>query len=135
MVRLAPGRGPGGRPLITYNVDDHDVARLKRAVEIMSRVYFAAGARSVFPMIHGFDELRDPPFTPVTPPRLLLGPEGKESDLFAAIRGGALARSPIRPMAQAATRRTPWSLSERSFVSCSVTAAIKSRLALDFKLT
>jgi polyphosphate kinase len=36
----------------------------------------------------GFDELRDPPYTPVTPPRLLLGPEGKESDLFAAIRGG-----------------------------------------------
>jgi polyphosphate kinase len=36
----------------------------------------------------GQDELRDPPFTPVTPPRLLLGPEGKESDLFAAIRGG-----------------------------------------------
>jgi polyphosphate kinase len=36
----------------------------------------------------GHDELRDPPFTPVTPPRLLLGPEGKESDLFAAIRGG-----------------------------------------------
>ncbi|HWE31763.1 MAG TPA: GMC family oxidoreductase, partial [Polyangia bacterium] len=51
-------RGPGGRPLITYNVEDHDVARLKRAVDIMSRVYFAAGARSVFPMIHGFDELR-----------------------------------------------------------------------------
>jgi polyphosphate kinase len=36
----------------------------------------------------GKDELRDPPFAPVTPPRLLLGPEGKESDFFAAIRGG-----------------------------------------------
>ena len=36
----------------------------------------------------GHDDLRDPPFTPVTPPRLLLGPEGKESDLFTAIRGG-----------------------------------------------
>jgi polyphosphate kinase len=36
----------------------------------------------------GHDELRDPPYTPVTPPRLLLGPEGKESDLFTAIRGG-----------------------------------------------
>jgi len=36
----------------------------------------------------GHDELRDPPYVPVTPPRLLLGPEGKESDLFAAIRGG-----------------------------------------------
>ncbi len=36
----------------------------------------------------GHDDLRDPPHTPVTPPRLLLGQEGKESDLFAAIRGG-----------------------------------------------
>lgn len=51
-------RGPGGRPLITYSLGDHDVARLKRAVEILSRVYFAAGARAVFPLVHGFDELR-----------------------------------------------------------------------------
>ena len=36
----------------------------------------------------GHDDLRDPPHTPVTPPRLLLGQEGKESDLFAAIRSG-----------------------------------------------
>ena len=36
----------------------------------------------------GHDDLRDPPFTPVTPPRLLLGPEGKEGDVFAAIREG-----------------------------------------------
>jgi polyphosphate kinase len=38
--------------------------------------------------VAGHDDLRDPPFSPVTPPRLLLGPEGKESDLFAAIRAG-----------------------------------------------
>jgi polyphosphate kinase len=38
--------------------------------------------------VPGHDDLRAPPFTPVTPPRLLLGPEGKESDLFAAIRVG-----------------------------------------------
>ncbi|MDB4969388.1 MAG: hypothetical protein JWN44_5077 [Myxococcales bacterium] len=50
-------RGPGGRPLITYSLLDHDVARLKRAVEILSRVYFAAGASKVFPLVHGFDEL------------------------------------------------------------------------------
>ena len=36
----------------------------------------------------GHDDLRFPPFTPVTPPRLILGPEGKEGDLFAAIRSG-----------------------------------------------
>jgi choline dehydrogenase-like flavoprotein len=50
-------RGPGGRPLITYSLDDHDTARIKRAVEILARVYFAAGARVVFPLVHGFDEL------------------------------------------------------------------------------
>ncbi len=38
--------------------------------------------------VHGHDELRDPPFTPVTPPRLLVSAEGKESDLFSAIREG-----------------------------------------------
>ncbi len=36
----------------------------------------------------GHDDLRFPPFTPVTPPRLLLGAEGKEGNLFAAIRAG-----------------------------------------------
>ena len=53
-------RGPGGRPLITYSLVEHDVARLKRAVEILGRVYFAAGARTVIPLVHGFDELASP---------------------------------------------------------------------------
>jgi len=53
-------RGPGGRPLVTYSLVEHDVARLKRAVEILGRVYFAAGARTVIPLLHGFDELRSP---------------------------------------------------------------------------
>jgi choline dehydrogenase-like flavoprotein len=55
--RVRPG--PGGRPLITYWVNDHDVARLKRGVEILCRVFFAAGARRVLPIVHGFDELTD----------------------------------------------------------------------------
>ncbi len=53
--RVRPG--PGGRPLITYWMNDHDVARLKRGVEILSRVFFAGGARSVIPLVHGFDKL------------------------------------------------------------------------------
>jgi polyphosphate kinase len=36
--------------------------------------------------VPGHDELRDPSFTPVTPPRLLVSEEGKEGDLFTAIR-------------------------------------------------
>jgi choline dehydrogenase-like flavoprotein len=46
------------RPVVTYNLGDADVARLRRGVEQLSRVFFAAGARSVFTPIHGFDELR-----------------------------------------------------------------------------
>ncbi len=38
--------------------------------------------------ISGHDDLRYPPFTPVTPPRLLFDEEGKEANLFAAIRAG-----------------------------------------------
>jgi polyphosphate kinase len=36
----------------------------------------------------GHEELRDPPFTPVTPPRLILGQDGKEGNVFTAIREG-----------------------------------------------
>lgn len=48
----------GGRPIITYFLNDHDIARLKRGHEILARVFLAAGARWVNPMIHGFDEIR-----------------------------------------------------------------------------
>jgi choline dehydrogenase-like flavoprotein len=50
-------RGPGGRPFITYWLNDHDVARLKKGVETMARVFFAGGAKRVLPIVHGFDEL------------------------------------------------------------------------------
>ena len=53
-------RGPGGRPLITYFMNDHDVARMKRGVAILSRVYFAAGAKEVYPTLHGFDVFHSP---------------------------------------------------------------------------
>lgn len=52
-------RGPSGHPLITYWMDDSDVARVKRGIEILSRVYFAAGAERILPLVHGFDEFRD----------------------------------------------------------------------------
>lgn len=49
----------GGRQVITYMLNDRDVARLKRGHEILARVLFAAGARRVFLMLNGFEELRD----------------------------------------------------------------------------
>jgi choline dehydrogenase-like flavoprotein len=47
-----------GRPIITYILNDADVARIKRGTEILARVYLAAGARKVYPMVHGFDVLQ-----------------------------------------------------------------------------
>ncbi|HVV85393.1 MAG TPA: GMC family oxidoreductase [Kofleriaceae bacterium] len=49
-----------GRPVVTYNLGDPDVARIKRGAELLARVFFAAGARSVITPVHGFDELRGP---------------------------------------------------------------------------
>ena len=47
-----------GRPIVTYMMNDHDVALVKRGIEILARVYFAAGARVVLPLVNGFDEIR-----------------------------------------------------------------------------
>jgi len=41
-------QGPAGRPLITYSLNRADLERMKRGVEILARVYFAAGARRVY---------------------------------------------------------------------------------------
>ncbi len=46
------------QPLITYNLGDADLARLKRGVDILARVFFAAGARRVMLPVHGFNEVR-----------------------------------------------------------------------------
>ncbi|HEY4240949.1 MAG TPA: GMC family oxidoreductase [Kofleriaceae bacterium] len=48
----------GGRSVVTYNVNDGDVARLQRGIERLSAIFFAAGASSVFTPVRGFDELR-----------------------------------------------------------------------------
>ena len=48
----------GGRPVVTYMLNDADVARLHRGLGILARVYFAAGARTVMMPVHGFPELR-----------------------------------------------------------------------------
>jgi len=50
----------GGRPVVTYVLGDGDVARMKRGVEILARVFFAAGARSVITPVPRFGELRSP---------------------------------------------------------------------------
>ena len=49
--------GSGDQPLITYSLNDTDVARLKRGCEILARVLLAAGARRVLLPVHGWDEI------------------------------------------------------------------------------
>jgi len=51
--------GPGGRLVVSYFANDHDVARLKRGLEILVRIFMAAGAEAIFPQMTGFVEMRD----------------------------------------------------------------------------
>ena len=47
----------GGRTVVSYWLNERDVARMKRGHEILARVFFAAGAKRVYPMVNGFEEL------------------------------------------------------------------------------
>lgn len=52
--------GPGGRPLIRYDVHDNDLARLRRGIDIISRVYQAAGVETIYTGVHGHEVVRGP---------------------------------------------------------------------------
>jgi choline dehydrogenase-like flavoprotein len=56
--RVRPG--PRGDPLITYTLNAADMDRIRRAIQILSRVLFAAGAREVHTTAFGFERLRHP---------------------------------------------------------------------------
>jgi len=43
-----------GRPVVTYMVNGADMDRIKRGIEILARVFFAAGATRVYAPAHGF---------------------------------------------------------------------------------
>jgi choline dehydrogenase-like flavoprotein len=45
--------GPGGRPLVFYWVGKKERQRLTRGIGAMSRIFLAAGAREVYPLVHG----------------------------------------------------------------------------------
>jgi choline dehydrogenase-like flavoprotein len=53
-------RGPNGRLLMFYKLNEDDTRRLQRSVEALCELYLAAGARCVFPGVYGFDEIRTP---------------------------------------------------------------------------
>ncbi|CAN5264622.1 GMC family oxidoreductase [soil metagenome] len=49
-----------GQPVIRYSLDDHDVAHIKRGVDVLAQIYFAAGAHRIHTPISGFDVLESP---------------------------------------------------------------------------
>jgi glycine/D-amino acid oxidase-like deaminating enzyme len=50
-------KGPRGSPLITYDLNAADTAKMQRAIGILSDLFFAAGAKRVLPMVAGMEEL------------------------------------------------------------------------------
>ncbi len=49
--------GPGGSPLMFYNLNRKDTAHLQRGMEILCEVYQAAGARKVYPFAAGHEDV------------------------------------------------------------------------------
>jgi choline dehydrogenase-like flavoprotein len=49
--------GLKGSPLITYNLNTHDLARMQRALATLCDIFLAAGAKRVLPMVAGLEEL------------------------------------------------------------------------------
>lgn len=48
----------GGQPVIRYWLSERDVAHIKRGLDVLAQIFFAAGARVVHAPIAGFDVLR-----------------------------------------------------------------------------
>jgi choline dehydrogenase-like flavoprotein len=49
-----------GQPVIQYWLTDKDVAHIKRGMDVLAQIYFAAGATTVHTPIAGFEILRSP---------------------------------------------------------------------------
>jgi choline dehydrogenase-like flavoprotein len=49
--------GPRGSPLITYNMNRTDTAKMARATAVMCEIFLAAGARRVLPFLPGMQEV------------------------------------------------------------------------------
>jgi choline dehydrogenase-like flavoprotein len=52
--------GPWQRPQLFYQLGAPELEKLRRGVDMLARIFFAAGAREVFAPIAGFETLRSP---------------------------------------------------------------------------
>ncbi|MGH7434716.1 MAG: GMC family oxidoreductase, partial [Polyangiaceae bacterium] len=51
--------GRGGRTAVSYWMNGDDTRRLQRCAASLTELYLAAGARAVYPGVHGFGEIKD----------------------------------------------------------------------------
>lgn len=51
-------RRPGGKPLMFYNMGKDETRRMAEAVKMAGEVYFAAGAKEFYPILHGHPVMR-----------------------------------------------------------------------------
>src|SRR2546421_10681007 len=47
-----------GRPEIRYDLNRDDAATFKRGIELLCELYWAAGAKAIYPPVEGLGELR-----------------------------------------------------------------------------
>jgi choline dehydrogenase-like flavoprotein len=81
-----------GRPVIRYDVNRQDLAAFKRGIELLTELYWAAGARVVYQPVEWIDELRDGDLGP------LPGSELRAADLtLMAFHPLGTARADARP--------------------------------------
>jgi choline dehydrogenase-like flavoprotein len=52
--------GPGGSPIIRYDLGERDLALIQRGLAVLADVFLRAGARRVLPFVHGHDEVSSP---------------------------------------------------------------------------
>ncbi len=50
----------GDTPVITYRMNERDLNNFRKAIKIASEVYFAAGAKKIYPPIFSLEEIPDP---------------------------------------------------------------------------
>jgi choline dehydrogenase-like flavoprotein len=51
-------RRPDGRPLMFYNMGKDETRRMAEAVKMAGELYFAAGAKEFYPILHGYPVMR-----------------------------------------------------------------------------
>ncbi|CAN5203981.1 GMC family oxidoreductase [soil metagenome] len=56
--RVRPGQS--GSPIVTYDMNAYDTAKMQEGMATLCDMFLAAGARRVLPMIPGFDEIAGP---------------------------------------------------------------------------